>query len=77
MTPAYDIHGPSYRPENVRIVPAADPCNYRLPGYVVTDFDGRRLSWHETYRDAEAHRKSRAGVIKAALTRRANKKATR
>lgn len=39
----------------------------------VLDFDGRGIGWFKSYADAESCRKQRAGVIKAALTRRVNK----
>ena len=74
MTTEYDTSGPNYRPENVRIEHKPEGWHYgpRCP-FVLLDFDGTHLRYFETRHEAEVARKSRAGVIKAALTRRANK----
>lgn len=67
----------SYRPENVRVEKRTDsPYGPRCP-FVVVDHDGTDLQWFSNESDAEAHRNSRAGVIKATLTRRARKAAAR
>jgi hypothetical protein len=67
---------PDYRPSNVRVVPA-DQVEGLWPSssirWVVLDFDGTPMQGFISYEDAEARRRNRAGVIRAALTRRANK----
>lgn len=63
----------SYRPENVRVVerdggPYGPRCRFLL-----LDHDGTELQWFETRACADERARVRRGVIKAALTRRANK----
>jgi hypothetical protein len=67
------INGPDYRPENVRIVPCNDSFYGPRMTHKLVDFDGTTLRYFESYRDAVPHQKDRQRVIKAALTRRANK----
>jgi hypothetical protein len=65
-----------YRPSNVRIVPASEVEGLWLSSsirWVVLDFDGTPMQGFASYEDAEARRRNRAGVIRAAITRRANK----
>lgn len=72
-TPDTSIHGPDYRPSNVRIVRIeADDYYYGRATWRVLDFDGTTY-FQGNRSDAERHARVRKGVIKAALTRRANK----
>lgn len=73
-TTSHDIHSDAYRPTNVRVEyhPEGGIYGSGYP-FVVVDFDGTPMQWLATREQAEARRKQRAGVIKAALTRRANK----
>jgi hypothetical protein len=67
---------PDYRPSNVKVVPADQVEGLWLSSsirWVVLDFDGTPMQGFASYEDAEARRRNRAGVIRAALTRRANK----
>jgi len=64
-----------YRPENVRVEYHPEGSNYgpRFQ-YLTVDCDGTPMQWFTNPGEAEAARKDRARVIKAALTRRANKR---
>jgi glucan biosynthesis protein len=64
------ISGPDYVPSNVRIEDRPERGTYR---YIVVDFDGTDLQAFSNRADAESRRNVRRGVIRAALTRRANK----
>jgi len=64
-----DIHGPDYRPSNVRIINNGSESH----PWSVLDFDGTLYGRYRTHDQAKARANVRKGVIKAALTRRANK----
>jgi hypothetical protein len=77
MTVSYDIHSDAYRPMNVRVEyrPEGSGDYYPDHRFVVLDFDGVEIGHYTSREQAERRRRQRAGVIKAALTRRANKAA--
>jgi hypothetical protein len=63
-----------YRPENVRIIQAPNPSPYNgKPYWLVIDTDGTACGSGETYELAAQRARVRKGVIKAAISRRANK----
>lgn len=71
-----DIHSDAYRPWNVHVVPAEQiDARWASPStrWIVVDFDGTPMQGFANRADAEARCRSRRGVIKAALSRRANK----
>jgi hypothetical protein len=69
-----DIHSPEYRPSNVTIQTSTE-LRFGKPTtiFTVIDFDGTPMQTFTSREDAESRRRNRAGVIRAALTRRANK----
>lgn len=77
-TTNYDIHSSDYRPTNVRVEYRPEGASEFYPNHkwVVVDFNGEIDSQFTSRDAAEVRRRTRAGVIKAALTRRANKAAT-
>lgn len=68
----------AYRPENVRVIQAPKPSPYNGKAYwLVIDTDGTACGSGETYELAQQRARVRRGVVKAAVTRRANKAAAR
>lgn len=63
----------TYRPENVRVVDRDGSPYGPTFRFLLLDHDGTELQWFESRADAESRARSRRGVIRAALTRRANK----